>query len=106
MRKWSKVTVKNNWETLEYSLDGKKFESSFIQSADVRYPDGTIEEKKEIWHKRRNTPIYDMGHEYIVSTEELMIYSLCHGIKVAVDLFKVEIDKSSVIWRPCERTKT
>lgn len=107
MRKWSKVSVGDNWGTLEYSLDGEKFESSAFLRADIRWPDSLVEEEKDIWHKPVCERVSDMGHEYDVHTEKLLVRTVCHGIQVEIDLSKVEVDKESVVWsKPEKRRKS
>ena len=93
MKKYAQVTVKNNWESLEYKVGDFKL-PHFVGSKEinVKFPDGT--KNKVVVEGEEYTKTYrDMGNTCTAHGTKYSVQYEVNGIKVKLPLehFKVKI---------------
>jgi len=77
-----KLQVRNNWENLEWTLDGKSIKPGQVQSIEL------AGEKFDTRSRRYRTSVNDMGNIYRVDTTDIDIKIVVAGVDVWVSLSK------------------
>ena len=93
MKKYAQVTVKNNWELLEYKVGDLEL-PHFVGSKEinVKFPDGT--KNKVVVEGEKYTKSYkDMGHTNTAKGTKYSVQYEINGIRVKLplELFQVKI---------------
>lgn len=84
-----KVTVKDNWGRLSYSVGNKELRDG--QKIKALWPDKTVT-AETIWSYTKTGEIMDMGHYDHYSTQVFYLSGYCHGVYCKIPLESVELE--------------
>ena len=93
MKKYAQVTVKNNWEHLEYKMDDMEFVTFWgTKEVKVIFPNG-IKKKVRVEGKKFTKVGYDMGKSFTANSTKYNVLYEVNGITVKLPLenFQVRI---------------
>lgn len=85
MKKFHKCKCENSWESLTYSIDGKKLSHNDVLLVEVQFPDGSEKELEVIW-KQHHASYSDHGHVSFVTTHKAFVEVSVMGLKQLLDL--------------------
>lgn len=83
------LKVKNYWESLYYSNNGKEISNPTgnIKRVRITWKDGTITEH-DTWWETVSVPYDDMGHTYKGIQNRMFVEVSIHGTVIAFPLYK------------------
>lgn len=84
------VEVRNNWENLEYFLDGEPLNKTQNFKARIEFPDGT-QCDTEVQARALSKSYSDHGQTYTTNTTELYINTSVHGIAIKIPLEQLKL---------------
>jgi len=77
-----KLTVKNNWESLEWSLDGERIDPNLIDSVEIDGWDWNVRAVE------RYATVNDMEQRYDITTTDIEIEAEVADVQIWVSLYK------------------
>lgn len=93
MARFYKVHVKNDWEHISYTLDGKDFFPIAGTKVKVKYPDKTTD-IVPIEYQINFAQVDDHGHSYTVEQSIMGFYKTMLGIRFWVPIEEVLVNEN------------